>query len=153
MSDVLEKWGQPVAERGFAQIPNYLLLLNQFLDEDRRLSPVDMLVLIQLVGIWWKKEEMPFPSMVTLAVRCGVSDRQIQRAVGKLIKHGLIERKTRRSDTGLRSNNAYNLQPLIEMLNRVAKAFPNAFPRNVSREKVKEISDNLTETAVETKTN
>jgi predicted transcriptional regulator len=145
MSDILEKWGQPVAERGFAQIPNYLLLLNQFLEEERRLSPVEMLVLIQLVGIWWKKGNMPFPSMVTLAVRCGVSDRQIQRTIGKLEKKGLIERKKRPSDTGLKVNNAYDLHPLIGVLNQVAKAFPNAFPRNVGREKIKETSDILTE--------
>ena len=31
MSEVASKWGTPVAERGFAQIPNYLLLLNRFL--------------------------------------------------------------------------------------------------------------------------
>ena len=89
MSDVTEKWGRAVAGRGFAQIPNYLLLLNQFLDREVRLSPVELLVLLQLVGTWWRKEAMPFPSMGTLAARCGVSDRQIQRAINQLVKIGL----------------------------------------------------------------
>jgi hypothetical protein len=39
------------------------------------------LVLLQLVGTWWRKENMPFPSMATLAVRSGVSERQIQRSI------------------------------------------------------------------------
>ena len=43
MNDIAEKWGRPVAERGFAQIPNYLLLLNQFLGRENRLAPVELL--------------------------------------------------------------------------------------------------------------
>ena len=57
-------------------------------DKDHRLSPVELLLLFQLVGTWWKKGELPFPSMSTLAVRCGVSERQIQRAVNHLEKVG-----------------------------------------------------------------
>jgi hypothetical protein len=40
------------------QIPNYLLLLNQFLDEERRLSPVELMVMVQVVGSWWVKEAL-----------------------------------------------------------------------------------------------
>jgi predicted transcriptional regulator len=139
MSDVAEKWGRAVAERGFAQVPNYLLLLNQFLDKERRLSPVEMLVLVQLVGTWWRKDEMPFPSMGTLAVRCGVSERQIQRAVNRLVEIGLIGRVSRRLK-GVISSNAYDLAPLADILGEIAKLFPNEFPRGVDRAKVKEIS-------------
>ena len=89
--DVVDKWGLLVAERGFAQIPNYLLLMNQFLEPERRLSPVELLILFQLAGSWWRRSEMPFPSMGTLANRCGVSDRQIQRAVTQLEKKRVFE--------------------------------------------------------------
>jgi predicted transcriptional regulator len=142
MSDVAEKWGRPVAERGFAQIPNYLLLLNQFLDREVRLSPVELLVLLQLVGTWWRKEAMPFPSMGTLAARCGVSDRQIQRAINQLVKIGLIGRVNRRT-RGIISSNAYDLAPLVSFLAEVAKSFPNEFPRNVDRAIVRQISNRL----------
>jgi hypothetical protein len=128
MSDVSDKWGTAIAERGFAQVPNHLLLANQFMDP--RLSPVELLVLIQLAGSWWKKEQLPFPSVATLAKRCGVSDRQIQRAVAALEKRHLVRRVQRRSE-GLVSSNAYDLQPLVIFLERIAKAFPNAFPRNI----------------------
>ncbi len=130
MADMVEKWGQAVAERGFAQIPNYLLLLNNFLDEDRRLTPVELLVLFQLVGAWWQKENMPFPSMATLARRLGVSERQVQRAVARLVKDGIIAKVKRRTH-GIIASNAYDLSPLVDLLNEVAKAFPNEFPRTI----------------------
>jgi hypothetical protein len=142
MSDVAEKWGLPVAQRGFSQVPNYLLLLNQFLDEEHRLSPAELLVLIQLVGSWWKKDALPFPSMATLAKRCGVSTRQIQRAVNRLEAAGFIQRVKRRS-SGIISSNAYDLSPLVAVLGEVAKAFPNEFPRNVDRATVAAISARL----------
>lgn len=142
MSDVADKWGKEVAGRGFAQVPNYLLLLNQFLDKDHRLSPTEILVLIQLVGSWWRKDAMPFPSMSTLATRCGVSSRQIQRAVSRLEKLGLVQRVSRRTK-GIISSNAYDLSHLANVLGQVAKAFPNEFPRNVDREAVRRISAQL----------
>lgn len=131
LSDMVEKWGKPVAERGFAQVPNYLLLLNQFLDDEHRLSPVELLVLIQLVGTWWKKDDKPFPSMATLARRCGSSERQIQRAVNHLVAVGLVAKEKRRVGRGLISSNAYNLTPLTEVLEEAAKAYPNDYPRKV----------------------
>lgn len=133
MSDVVNKWGKVVAERGFAQIPTYLLNLNRFLDKDHRLSPVEMLVLLQLVGSWWKKEESPFPAMTTLSNRCGVSSRQIQRAINNLDKLKLIKR-VKRKNKGIIASNAYNLEPLVEFLSEIAKYFPNEYPRRVTIE-------------------
>lgn len=126
MSDVEDKWGELVAQRGFAQVPNYLLLLNQFLDP--RLSPVELLLLLQLVGSWWRKGDLPFPSVATLAARCGVSSRQIQRALSQLEKREMLKRVPRRAQ-GIIASNAYDLAPLVAWLERVAKAFPNEFPR------------------------
>lgn len=142
MSDVAQKWGVPVAQRGFVQVPNYLLLVNQFLNAESRLTPTELLVLLQLVGSWWKKDALPFPSVGTLATRCGVSNRQVQRSVGKLEKLGLIKRVSRRA-RGIISSNAYDLSPLADFLAQIARAFPNEFPRNVDRETVDQISATL----------
>ena len=131
MSEIVQKWGESVASRGFSQVPNYLLLLNQFLDEDRRLTPTELLVLIELVGVWWKKDDQPFPSMRTLSIRCGTSERQIMRAITRLEKLTLIKRVKRRKK-GLIASNAYDLTPLVEMLSEVAIQYPNEFPRNVT---------------------
>lgn len=128
LSGVVDKWGAIVAERGFAQVPNYLLLLNNFLSDDNRLAPAELLVLIQLVGAWWEKDKLPFPSISTLAVRSGVSERQVQRAIARLIELKLLARASRRNQ-GLIASNAYDLTPLVEVLQQVAKAYPNAFPR------------------------
>ena len=131
MSDVADKWGEDVAARGFAQIPNYLLLLNQFLDEEARLSAVELLILIQLVSNWWRKDEMPFPSMSTLSRRCGVSTRQVQRSINRLVSLGLISRNKRRT-AGIISSNSYDLTPLVQTLMAVAKAYPTEFKRNTA---------------------
>lgn len=134
MSEIIQKWGESVASRGFSQIPNYLLLLNQFLDEDERLTPTELLVLIELVGAWWKKDDQPFPSMRTLSIRCGTSERQIMRAITRLEKLALIKRVKRRKK-GLIASNAYDLTPLVTMLSEVAIQYPNEFPRNVTGKK------------------
>lgn len=131
MSEMIDKWGRAVAERGFAQIPNYLLILNQFLDDENKLGAAELNVLLQLVGAWWRKDEYPYPSLKTLAVRSGISDRQAQRAVTRLEKIGLLRRVKRKSG-GLIASNAYDLTPLVRFLASVAKAFPNEFPRKIS---------------------
>lgn len=130
MSEVATKWGQLVAERGFSQVPNYLMLINQFIDQEKRLSSLELLLLIQLSGAWWKKSEMPFPSMRTLAIRCGTSERQVLRAISHLEELSLLRRVKRRTD-GLIASNAYDLSPLVTILEEIAKAYPNEFPRNV----------------------
>lgn len=132
MSDVSDKWGRAVAARGFAQVPNYLMLLNRFLEEDSRLSPTELLVLIQLVGTWWKKSEKPFPSMRTLAVRCGVSERQMQRAINSLVHKGLIIREKRKI-RGIIASNSYDMQPLVEVMKEISKLYPNDYPRGTNK--------------------
>lgn len=130
MAEISDKWGERIAERGFAQIPNYLLQLNQFLGEEH-LSPIELLVLLQLAGVWWKKDELPFPAVATLAARCGVSMRQVQRALNRLEELKLLERVKRRT-RGIITSNAYNLEPLVSFLDELAKAFPNLYPRRTT---------------------
>lgn len=130
MSEVAGKWGAVVAQRGFSQIPNVLLTLNQFADP--KLSPLELLILIELSGMWWKKDELPYPSMKTLAARCGASERQVARAIKNLEGIPLLTREKRRSK-GIISTNAYDLSPLADALEEVAKAFPTKFPRKSIR--------------------
>ena len=126
--DVVAKWGEPVAKRSFAQIPNYLLLINQFLTEEASLSAVELLVLLQIVAAWWKTDDLPYPSMRTLALRSGVPERQVQRAINRLDEIGLIKR-VRRKKKGVIASNAYDLSPLVEILNEIPKHYENAYPR------------------------
>lgn len=73
---------------------------------------------------------MPFPSVRTLASRCGASERQVLRALAALEGAGFVKRVKRR-EKGLIAANAYDLSPLVEKLESVAEVFPNAFPRNI----------------------
>lgn len=130
MSEVISKWGLKVAERGFSQIPNYLLMLNTFIDPEDRLSALELLILIELSGMWWRDGGNPYPSMKTLAVRCGTSERQVARAIKRLEELNLIRREKRRAK-GLIASNSYSLAPLVETLNEVAIRYPNEFPRKV----------------------
>ena len=142
VTDISDKWGALVAQRGFAQVPNHLLLLNSFLDDDHKLSPTELLILIQLVGTWWKTGDLPFPSMTTLAARCGVSSRQVQRSIDHLEKLGFIQRVKRRNK-GIVANNAYDLEPLVKVLTHVARAFPNPYPRVVDPQALKLVNEQI----------
>jgi DNA-binding transcriptional regulator YhcF (GntR family) len=129
--DIEIKWGGAVAKRGFAQIPNYLLLVNQFLDDEHKLSPVESLVIIQLAASWWRKDENPFPSMGMLARRAGVSERQVQRAIAKLETSGFIKRAKRKTK-GIIQANSYDMSGTVQILNEIAAKFPNLYERNIS---------------------
>lgn len=151
-SDVIDKWGAEVAGRGFTQIPNYLLILNQFLSEEKRLAPAEHNILLQLVGAWWKKGELPFPSLKTLAVRSGISDRQAQRAVSRLEAGGFLKRTKRKGAGGLIASNAYDLSPLVSFLGVVAKAFPNEYARKMNKEEIAKLEASLADLTVKTET-
>ncbi len=130
MQDIEAKWGRDVAERGFAQIPNYLLLINMFVADEHRVTPIETLILIHLVASWWKKDEMPFPSMSTLADRIGISERQVQRAI-KALEEKTYIKKTRKKMRGIVASNVYDLQPLVKVLNDVAAIYINKHPRKL----------------------
>jgi predicted transcriptional regulator len=127
---MVSKWGKAVAERGFVQLPNILLQLNIFVHEDIRLPPTEMALLLQLVGSWWKKDEMPFVSMHTLAQRAGISQRQVQRSVNALEQKGYL-RKTKGKIKGVIASNVYDLTPLVSILTTVAEHFSNKYPRKI----------------------
>lgn len=130
MKDVAAKWGSPVAERGFAQIPNALIRINQVVDDEHQVSPLEMVLLLQLVATWWKTDEMPFPSISTLADRAGVSERQVQRSIKTLEQKGYV-RRTKKSLKGIIASNVYDLMPLVKILNDIAETLVNRHPRKI----------------------
>lgn len=130
MQDIKSKWGKKIAERGFTQIPNYLLYANMFVADEIKLSATETLILIHLIASWWKKNELPYPSMKTLSERSGISSRQVQRALNSLEKKEYIVRKKRRINRAIASN-VYDLSPTIEILNLVADHYENKFPRKI----------------------
>lgn len=139
MQDMNSKWGSAVAQRGFAQIPNYLMHINLVVHDDVKVSPAEMIVLLQIVATWWKRDEMPFPSMSTLALRSGISERQVQRAINSLEAKGYLKR-TKTKLKGIIASNTYDLAPLVSMLNIVAESFPSMHPRVIKAGKEKVVA-------------
>ncbi len=137
MQDITSKWGKKIAERGFTQIPNYLLNINMFVTDEIKISSSETIVLIHLISNWWKKDDLPFPSMKNISERSGISERQVQRALKSLEEKEYISRKKRRINKAI-SSNAYDLSPTIEILNLVANQFKNKYPRKIKDSKRKE---------------
>jgi hypothetical protein len=86
---VKEKWqGAVTASSGFVAVPVSMLRLQTNL----KLTPTDMLVLINLLAHWWDPQRSVFPRTTTVAQRMGVTKRTVQRSMRKLVSRGLMER-------------------------------------------------------------
>ena len=82
-------WGDAITERsGFVAVPMSLLKLQSKLG----LDPVDLGVVVNLLGYRWTSEAGVFPRNSIIAKRMGVSERTVQRSTQKMIKLGLITR-------------------------------------------------------------
>lgn len=132
MQDIISKWGREVAAGGFTQIPNHLIRINMFVHDDVKLSPTEMLVLLQLVASWWKKDEMPFPSMRTLSERIGISERQVQRSIKSLEQKGYVKAEKKKIK-GVIAANVYDMTPLVEILKTVAEHYVTKHPRKLKK--------------------
>lgn len=87
---VKEKWQGAVTDgSGFVAIPMSLLRLQTRL----KLTPTDMVVLINLLAHWWDPARAVFPRSTTIAARMGIAKRTVQRSTQKMVKSGLIERE------------------------------------------------------------
>lgn len=132
MQDIISKWGKEVAAGGFTQIPNHLIRINMFVHDDVKLSPTEMLVLLQLVASWWKKDEMPFPSMRTLSERIGISERQVQRSIKSLEQKGYVKTEKKKIK-GVIAANVYDMTPLVAILKIVAEHYVTKHPRKLKK--------------------
>ncbi|WP_230190534.1 helix-turn-helix domain-containing protein [Sphingobium sp. CECT 9361] len=134
-----EKWGLEAIAAGFTVLPNHFLALNQFVEEEKSLSPTEMIVMLQILSAWWSKDRLPFPSKATIATRSGLSPRQVQRAITSLEKKEYIERISRYSTNQGRTSNQFKLTGLVGAVMKAAKEHPAAFKRqSPSKPKVEE---------------
>jgi hypothetical protein len=82
-----EKWGDAL-NAGFQLVPDVLLK-----HQDRLgLTPVDLVVLLNVLMHWWFADQLPFPKTALIARRMGVGQRTVQRSLQRLEQRGLIER-------------------------------------------------------------
>lgn len=86
---IKDKWQGAVTQgSGFVAVPVALLRLQA----KYRLSPTEMMVLINLLAHWWDPARAVFPRSTTIAARMGIDTRTVQRATSKMEKAGLITR-------------------------------------------------------------
>ena len=117
------KWGSAVLQLGYCMVPSLLLRAQNRL----KLTPTQLAVLLQLCDFWWDKARKPFPSKETLAVRLGMTARQVQRHLAVLEQMKLIERIARFDPgTGGRETNLYDLSGLVEQLKQLEPDFKKA---------------------------
>jgi hypothetical protein len=122
-----EKWGKEVIEAGFTILPNHFVAINQFLDADRKLTPTEMFVLLQVLLAWWSASRLPFPSKAAISARTGLSPRQVQRALASLEKKGHLVRTARFQSGRGRTTNAYDPSGLVAIVREMAAKQPNVF--------------------------
>jgi len=134
-----QKWGSAAINAGFSILPNHFISINQFVQEEARITPTEMLVVLQIISSWWSKERLPFPSKATIAARAGLSPRQVQRALTALEQKGYIERLTRYNRSQARASNQYDLSGLVAAVVKAAEENPGAFKRQAqSKAQVKD---------------
>lgn len=120
-----QKWGADAARAGFTILPNHLISYNQFVPDSDQLTPSEFFVLAQILRHWWGERDRPFPSKASLALRTGISPRQVQRILTSLESKGLIKRISRYSGASAgRMSNAFDLSPLARKVSEIAKRNP-----------------------------
>lgn len=84
-SDLKDKWGSALSS-GWTAVPNNLLRYAGTLD----LDPTETLVLIYLMRFWWKKDDMPYPSISKTSIEMGVSRKTATKKFASLRDKGYI---------------------------------------------------------------
>ena len=110
-----EKWGVAL-DQGFQILPNLLVRTQHHLG----LTPLDVVVLLNLNLHWWKRDDLPFPRPAIIANRVGVTRRTVERSLQRLEKKGFIRRlppERLRSGSKIRK---ISLDGLVEKLSSAA---------------------------------
>lgn len=112
-----KKWTAGVGRHGYAMLPNILFMYASSLG----INPSQQAVLLHLLAFWWEADRPPEVSKERLAIRLGISSRQVQRHLKELRKLGLIEvyGPTRPG----RHPNQYKFEGLIKKLEKNARAY------------------------------
>ena len=106
------KWTKPLMEAGWSAIPSILIEKQEALG----LDPVDMNIILHLTQYWWLKENLPHPSVGTIAAAIGRKERTVQRRIKALEELGFIRRIERRKSHNGSDTNLYDFDGLIKVL-------------------------------------
>lgn len=123
MAEQRARWGEAV-DPGLAIVPALLLRHQQRLG----LTPLDLVLIINLVAEWDELGELPTPRLSVLADRIGATQRTVQRLVVKLARAGLVERRPGETCRG-RTVRRFDLSGLQRRLQELSRQEPRACAR------------------------
>lgn len=112
-----KKWSKTLMQAGWSAIPNVLIEKQAALG----LDPIDMNIIVHLAHYWWRPENLPHPSVETIATAIGLKKRAVQTRIKALEAHGLITRVERRHTPHGSMTNLYSFTGLIEHATPYAK--------------------------------
>jgi DNA-binding transcriptional regulator YhcF (GntR family) len=78
------------------------------------LDAIDMNIIAHLTIYWWKKGNLPRPSIATIAKAVGVKPRTVQKQLKKMEDDGFITRHQRRRAGQSNNTNLYSFEGLIK---------------------------------------
>lgn len=91
MSAFTAKWGGRIGKSGYSMIPNHLIWINEYIEENYRLTPPEFMVLLAIISTW-HRNDIPAVSKSIISRRCGISERHVQRIITSLEKKKYLKR-------------------------------------------------------------
>lgn len=112
-----KKWSKTLMDAGWSAFPNIIIEKQAALG----LDALDMNIILHLVQYWWLQDNLPHPSVGTIAQAIGVTDRTIQKRIKSLEELGLVKREERRHTKNGSVTNLYSFDGLIEAVKPFAE--------------------------------
>lgn len=103
------KWSKPLMDAGWNAIPSIVIEKQEALG----LDALDMNIIIHLSNYWWRVDNLPHPSVATIAKAIGVKPRTVQKRISALQAVGLLTRIERRATRRGSDTNLYGFDGLI----------------------------------------
>lgn len=123
-SAIRQRWRGAVtsAETGFTAVPDVLIRSQGQL----KLSPTEMVVLLNILLHWWREDEWPYPRISTIGERMGASRRTVERAIRGLQEKGLVVHRRSEAVGDGPAARRFDLSGLIDILRSRAEAWHGA---------------------------
>lgn len=112
-----KKWSKPLMAAGWNVIPNIIIEKQEALG----LDALDMNIILHLSHYWWQPDNVPHPSVATIAKAIGVTPRTVQKRIAALEKLNFLRREERRFTQNGSVTNRYHFDGLIEAATPYAK--------------------------------
>jgi predicted transcriptional regulator len=104
------KWSKPLMTAGWNALPSVIIEKQEALG----LDAIDMNIILHLSNYWWRRDNLPHPSVGTIANAIGVKPRTVQKRIAALHAVGLLTRTERRYPGQGSKTNLYSFEGLIK---------------------------------------